>query len=184
VQVRAGIMEESREFLLELHIDAALEAEVVIDLRGRGFAESVGDIARAIGLRRERASVHDEQPVLLHWLGFWRQHSRLLLHSPLRVAGVERDYAVVEASEGGVAVTVCYGDGPVGLPEERCREWHVINGAEAGVVVIGLDAWRLAGYEIRDARGRLASEGSGALGRVERFPVPAGGRHTARELSA
>ena len=33
-----------------------------------------------------------------HWLGFWQAHSDLLLHAPLRVAGVERDYAVVEAS--------------------------------------------------------------------------------------
>ncbi len=56
-----------------------------------------------------------------HWLGFWQAHSDLLLHAPLQVAGVERDYAVVEAAQGGIAVTVRYGDGPVDLPPGDVR---------------------------------------------------------------
>ena len=53
--------------------------------------------------------------VVAHWLGFWARHSDLLLHSRVRVAGVERDYAVVEAVDGDVAVTARYGDGPVAV---------------------------------------------------------------------
>ena len=91
VQVRAGMIEESGEFLLELHVEDSAEAEIVLDLRGRGFAESVGDVARAIGLRRERASVHDEQPVLCTWYSF---HQDLVVDDLLddaRIAGAARD---------------------------------------------------------------------------------------------
>lgn len=121
--------------------------------------------------------------VVAHWLAFWTQHSDLLLHSRLHVAGVERDYAVVEASDGAVAVTARYGDGPVTRPSDGCREWHVVNGAEAGVIVIGLDAWKHVRHEIRDARGRVVAEGSSAFGHVEQFDVPAGGRLTVTALT-
>ena len=70
VQVRAGMIEESAEFLLELHVEDATETEIVLDLRGRDFAESVHDVAGVIGLHGERASVHDEQPVLCTWYSF------------------------------------------------------------------------------------------------------------------
>ena len=46
VQVRAGMIEETGEFLLELHVEDSAEAEIVIDLRGRGFAESLSDLAQ------------------------------------------------------------------------------------------------------------------------------------------
>ena len=96
----------------------------------------------------ELSEAHRE--VVAHWLAFWREHSALLLHSQLEVSGVERDYAVVEASENGVAVTVRYGDGPVSLPLDGCREWHVVNGGEAGVVVDRTR--RVAGRSLRDPR--------------------------------
>ncbi len=128
------------------------------------------------------SSPHRE--VVAHWLEFWSRHSDLLLHSQLQVAGVERDYAVVEATGNGVAVTVRYGDGSVSLPSQGCREWHVVNGAETGVVVIGLDAWPAVRHEIRDARGRVVAEGTRSFGRVEQFDVPAGGRLTAWEVNA
>ena len=121
--------------------------------------------------------------VVAHWLAFWARHSALLLHSRLQVAGVERDYAVVEAADGDVTVTARYGDGPVTLPSDDCREWHVVNGAEAGVIVIGLDSWVHVRYEIRDARGRVVAEGSSGFGRVEQFDVPAGGRLAATAIT-
>ena len=49
---------------------------------------------------------------------------------------------------------------------------------------MGLDAWSAVRCEIRDARGRVVAEGSRAFGRVEQFDVPAGGRLTAREVTA
>ena len=122
----------------------------------------------------ELSQAHRE--TVAHWLGFWQRHSDLLLHAPLRVAGVERDYAVVEASQGGTAVTVRYGDGPVDLPSGDIDEWHIVNGAEAGVVVIGLDGWREVRHEIRDAQGHVVAEGSRPFDRVELLDVPAGGR--------
>ena len=77
-------------------------------------------------------------------------------------------------------MTVRYGDGPVDLPPDDCAEWHIVNGAEAGVVVIGLDGWPEARHEIRDARGRIVAEGIRAFGPVELVDVPAGGRFSAR----
>lgn len=117
--------------------------------------------------------------VVAHWLAFWREHSAMLLHAHLEVSGVERDYAVVGASEKGVTVTVRYGDGPVSLPD-GCRVWHVVNGGEAAVVILGLDAWPATRYEIHDARGRIAFEGQTSFGRTALLDVPAGGRLTAR----
>ncbi|WP_457101947.1 alpha-galactosidase [Microbacterium sp. P5_E9] len=125
----------------------------------------------------ELSAPHRE--TVAHWLGFWQRHSDLLLHAPLQVAGVERDYAIVEASAGGIALTVRYGDGLVVLPSGGGDEWHVVNGGEAGVVVIGLDGWPDSHYEIRDARGRIVAEGSRAFGTVELLAVPAGGRFSA-----
>ena len=130
------------------------------------------------------AELSDEhRDVVAHWLGFWRRHSTLLLHSQLQVAGVDRDYAVVSAAAADVAVTARYGDGPVPHPGDGCREWHVVNGGEAGVVVAGLDAWAAVRYEIRDSRGRVSDEGCRAFGRIERVDVPAGGRLAAREVT-
>jgi alpha-galactosidase len=121
--------------------------------------------------------------VVAHWIGFWQQHSGLLLHSRLQVEGVDRDYAVVSASHDEVTVTARYGDGPVSLPGETCREWHVINGGEAGIMLIGLDAWQAARYELFDARGRLRAEGPVSPLRVQIFDVPAGGRLRAWEVA-
>ena len=102
------------------------------------------------------AELSDEhRDVVAHWLGFWRRHSTLLLHSQLQVAGVDRDYAVVSAAAADVAVTARYGDGPVSHPGDGCREWHVVNGGEAGVVVAGLDAW--APFATRSATVAAAS---------------------------
>jgi alpha-galactosidase len=116
---------------------------------------------------------------LSHWLGFWQQHSDLLLDAPLRVEGVDRDYAVVEASDGLTTVTTRYGDGPARLRRDGRREWHVVNGGEAGVVVFGLDTWATVDYAIRDARGRIVEEGTRVFAAVERLDVPAGGLLTA-----
>ena len=86
--------------------------------------------------------------------------------------------------ENGVAVTVRDGDGSVTIPWDECREWHVVNGGEAGLVVRGLDAWSAVRWEFFDARGRVVAEGSRAFGRLEQLDVPAGGRLTAREVTA
>ena len=121
--------------------------------------------------------------VARHWLAFWRQHADLLLHSRAardgRRARLRRGGGLAE----GVAVTVRYGDGPITRPDDGCREWHVVNGAEADVVVIGLDGWTAVRFEIRDARGRLVDEGRRAFGGVEIVPVPAGGRLAVWELA-
>jgi len=117
---------------------------------------------------------------LAHWLGFWSAHSDLLLQARLRVEGVDRDYAVVEGSADGVTVTVRYGDGAVALRDDDRREWHVVNGGERGIVVLGLDRWPGVEYEIRDARGGPAGDGCRAFAAVEQLAVPAGGRLTVR----
>ena len=48
------MIEESGEFLLELHIEQSRTAEVILDLRGRGFAESVRSSRAPSDSRRER----------------------------------------------------------------------------------------------------------------------------------
>jgi alpha-galactosidase len=136
-----------------------------------------------ISVRLADLSVHHRE-TLSHWIGFWQQHSELLLDAPLRVEGVDRDYAVVEASDGLTTVTTRYGDGPVRLRHDGCREWHVVNGAEAGVVIFGLDTWTTVDYAIRDARGRVADEGTRVFTAVERLAVPAGGLLTVRPAAA
>jgi alpha-galactosidase len=117
---------------------------------------------------------------LAHWLGFWSAHSDLLLGARLRVEGVDRDYAVVEGSADGVTVTVRYGEGAVALHDDDRRAWHVVNGGESGIVVLGLDGWPGVEYEIRDARGGEVGVGCRAFAAVEHLPVPAGGRLAVR----
>ena len=85
------MIEESGEFLLELHIEQAAEAEVVLDVRGAGFADSVRRVARAIGLRREPASIHDEQPVLCTWYSF---HQDLVVDQLLADARVAAELGI------------------------------------------------------------------------------------------
>ena len=57
-----------------------------------------------------------------------------------------------------------------------------MNGAEADVIVIGLESWGSVRYEIVDARGRVVARGAAEFGRVEQFTVPAGGRLAATDL--
>ena len=123
--------------------------------------------------------------VVAHWLAFW--HAALRPPPALAAAG-RRGRARLRRRRGrrtdGVAVTVRYGDGPVALPRDGCREWHVVNGGEAGVVVIGLDAW--PARPLRDPRRPrpCGRRGQSRFGRVEQFDVPAGGRLTTTRLTA
>ena len=117
VQVRAGMIEESGEFLLEFHVEDSAEAEVVLDLRVRGFAESLADVALAIGLGRERASVHNERPVLCTWYSF---------HQDLVVADLLEDARI--AGELGIG-TIIIDDGwqttDAAREDGSCGDWQV-----------------------------------------------------------
>ena len=147
VQVRAGMIEESGEFLLELHIEQSAAAEVVLDLRGADFADSVRSVARAIGLRREAASVHDEQPVLCTWYSF---HQDLVVDELLADARI--------AGELGIG-TVIIDDG-----------WQTTDAAR-GYGSCGDWAGR-AGQDPRPARPRARARGTGAADAVvDRNPV-------------
>lgn len=120
--------------------------------------------------------------VLAHWLGFWNQHSAVLLHAPVDASGVDRDYAVVEVADANVTVTARYGDGPVTAPN-TVSTWEVANGGEEEMIFIGLDRWGTVDVDLRDARGRVVASVTRQFDRVSSLAVPAGGRATVRPVS-
>jgi hypothetical protein len=68
----------------------------------------------------------------------------------------------------------------VALGDDDRREWHIVNGGEHGIVVLGLDRWQAIDYEICDARGRTVDVGWRTFAAVEQLAVPAGGRIVVR----
>jgi alpha-galactosidase len=138
-------------------------------------------VASLLGVPQLSVRLADLSPahrdVVAHWLRFWNDHASLLLHAPLSVTGVDRDYSTVVASADGATVTVRYGDGAVQAPG-AAQVWQVANGGERGVVVVDLDAWGDVDIEMRDARGRIVDAGRRRFDAAAFIDIPAGGRLT------
>lgn len=71
VRVRAGMIEETAEFLLVVECDAAnAPLHVHLDFSGDAFAPAVAAMGRALGFSRPAVSAANEQPILCTWYSF------------------------------------------------------------------------------------------------------------------
>ena len=71
LRMRAGMVEETAELLLDFAVDLSEgELEVVLDLAPEDFGTAVGRVREAVGLRRPAVAAENLQPVLCTWYSF------------------------------------------------------------------------------------------------------------------
>ncbi|TDD71221.1 hypothetical protein E1262_06255 [Jiangella aurantiaca] len=89
VRVRAGMVEETAEFMLDVDADLADGAPLTLhlDLTGAAFVDAVADIGRRLGLTRRAVALENEQPVLCTWYSFHQDLDAAALDRELELAG-------------------------------------------------------------------------------------------------
>ncbi|MGP3971790.1 hypothetical protein [Streptomyces sp. 6N223] len=88
VRVRAGMVEETADFVLDIECDLGGDPLTVhLDTTGDGFAASVAAAGRRLGLARPQVTAANEAPTLCTWYSFHQDLDARELDRELRIAG-------------------------------------------------------------------------------------------------